>query len=191
MRKAFTLIEVLVALLSVSIITLFSFDYLSNTITVKNQLTFQTTKQQKYTNAINIVRLDLMQLTRMPMKDLNGRFTGVTFFGNNENELMTFISLGASSQNNIVSKLRRITYVFENGKLIRKSSPSNRPSTLTSEKLLFENIEDLTISFSDSWGEGKYDQWPNNNDPLDTVPRYIFLDITIDGDEFSYLLSSF
>lgn len=191
MRKAFTLIEILVALLSVSIITLFSFDYLSNTITVKNQLTFQTTKQQKYTNAINIVRLDLMQLTRMPMKDLNGRFTGVTFFGNNENELMTFISLGASSQNNIVSKLRRITYVFENGKLIRKSSPSNRPSTLTSEKLLFENIEDLTISFSDSWGEGKYDQWPNSNYPLDTVPRYIFLDITIDGDEFSYLLSSF
>ena len=104
---------------------------------------------------------------------------------------MTFISLGASSQNNIVSKLRRITFFFENGKLIIKSSPSNRPSTLTSEKLLFENIEDLTISFSDSWGEGKYDQWPNNNYPLDTVPRYIFLDITIDGDDFSYLLSSF
>ena len=69
MRKAFTLIEILVALLSVSIITLFSFDYLSNTITVKNQLTSQTTKQQKYTNAINAIRLDLMQLTRMPMKD--------------------------------------------------------------------------------------------------------------------------
>ena len=68
MRKAFTLIEILVALLSVSIITLFSFDYLSNTITVKNQLTSQTTKQQKYTNAINAIRLDLMQLTRMPMK---------------------------------------------------------------------------------------------------------------------------
>ena len=191
MRKAFTLIEILVALLSVSIITLFSFDYLSNTITVKNQLTSQTTKQQKYTNAINAIRLDLMQLTRMPMKDLNGRYTGVTFFGNNENELMTFISLGASSQNDIVSKLRRITYVFENGQLIRKSSPSNRPSALTSEKLLFENIENLTISFSDSWEEGKYDQWPNNNYPSDTVPRYIFLDITIDGDDFSYLLSSF
>jgi len=191
MRKAFTLIEILVALLSVSIITLFSFDYLSNTITVKNQLTFQTTKQQKYTNAINAIRLDLMQLTRMPMKDLNGRYTGVTFFGNYENELMTFISLGASSQNDIVSKLRRITYVFENGQLIRKSSPSNRPSALTSEKLLFKNIENLTISFSDSWEEGKYNQWPNNNYPLDAVPRYIFLDITIDGDEFSYLLSSF
>ena len=191
MRKAFTLIEILVALLSVSIITLFSFDYLSNTITVKNQLTSQTTKQQKYTNAINAIRLDLMQLTRMPMKDLNGRYTGVTFFGNNENELMTFISLSASSQNDTVSKLRRITYVFENGKLIRKSSPSNRPSALTSEKLLFENIENLTISFSDSWEEGKYDQWPNNNYPSDTVPRYIFLDITIDGDDFSYLLSSF
>ena len=191
MRKAFTLIEILVALLSVSIITLFSFDYLSNTITVKNQLTFQTTKQQKYTNAINAIRLDLMQLTRMPMKDLNGRYTGVTFFGNYENELMTFISLGASSQNDIVSKLRRITYVFENGQLIRKSSPSNRPSALTSEKLLFKNIENLTISFSDSWEEGKYNQWPSNNYPLDAVPRYIFLDITIDGDEFSYLLSSF
>ena len=191
MRKAFTLIEILVALLSVSIITLFSFDYLSNTITVKNQLTSQTTKQQKYTNAINAIRLDLMQLTRMPMKDLNGRYTGVTFFGNNENELMTFISLSASSQNDTVSKLRRITYVFENGQLIRKSSPSNRPSALTSEKLLFENIENLTISFSDSWEEGKYDQWPNNNYPSDTVPRYIFLDITIDGDDFSYLLSSF
>ena len=47
MRKAFTLIEVLVALLSVSIISLFSFDYLSNTITVKNQLTF---KQQNNRN---------------------------------------------------------------------------------------------------------------------------------------------
>lgn len=104
---------------------------------------------------------------------------------------MAFISLGASSQNDIVTKLRRITYVFENGQLIRKSSPSNRPSALTSEKLLFENIEDLTISFSDSWGEGKYNQWPNNNYPLDTVPKYIFLDVTVDGDEFSYLLSSF
>ena len=191
MRKAFTLIEILVALLSVSIITLFSFDYLSNTITVKNQLTYQTTKQQKYTNAINAIRLDLMQLTRMPMKDLNGRYTGITFFGNNENELMTFISLGASSKNTIGSKLRRITYVFENSQLIRKSSPSNRPSALAREKILFDNIENMTISFSDSWGEGKYDQWPNNNHPLDTVPRYIFLDITIDGDEFSYLLSSF
>ena len=120
-----------------------------------------------------------MQLTRMPMKDPNGRYTGVTFFGNYENELMTFISLGASSQNNTVSKLRRITYVFENGQLIRKSSPSNRPSALTSEKLLFENIENLTISFSDSWEEGKYNQWPNNNYPLDTVPRYIFLSKSI------------
>lgn len=191
MRKAFTLIEILVALLSVSIITLFSFDYLSNTIAVKNQLTYQTTKQQKYTNAINVMRLDLMQLTRMPLKDLNGRYTGITFFGNNDNELLSFTSMSASSQNDAVSKIRRIIYVFENGKLIRKTSPSNRPSAITSEKLLFENIDDLSISFSDSWEEGKYDQWPNNNYPLDTVPRYIFLDITVDGDEFSYLLSSF
>ena len=122
MRKAFTLIEILVALLSVSIITLFSFDYLSNTITVKNQLTSQTTKQQKYTNAINAIRLDLMQLTRMPMKDLNGRYTGVTFFGNNENELMTFISLSAS-----IDALSDINVINSFSLLPKNVTPVYRP----------------------------------------------------------------
>lgn len=190
MKKGFTIIEILVALLSISIISLFSFEYLANTVRIKDSLSNQSTIQQKYMNAINIMRLDLMQLVRVPIKDVNGRQTNAVFFGSNDKEIMSFVAFIGSSEDFNESKLRRIEYRYENNNLYRSTSPSNRPSKKLSNELLYQNIDGLKISFREDLDDN-YNQWPNNNNSIDAVPRYVVLELTIDGTERTIILSSF
>ena len=60
-KQGFTLIEILIALLAASIISIMSFDYLSNSVFLKERVEQNINLNNKHFNAINILRLDLMQ----------------------------------------------------------------------------------------------------------------------------------
>ena len=49
-------------------------------------------------NAINIIRLDLLQAVHI-MKDTNGRDLNISFIGNLDDSLMTFVSLNVADHN--------------------------------------------------------------------------------------------
>ena len=61
MKSGFTIIEILVALLSVTLISLFSYQYLSNTSLVKDRLEKFISEDTKKNNAVNFMRIDLIQ----------------------------------------------------------------------------------------------------------------------------------
>ena len=68
-KQGFTLIEILIALLAASIISIMSFDYLSNSVFLKERVEQNINLNNKHFNAINILRLDLMQSVPFQMKD--------------------------------------------------------------------------------------------------------------------------
>ena len=69
MKSGFTIIEILVALLSVTLISLFSYQYLSNTSLVKDRLEKFISEDTKKNNAVNFMRIDLIQSVHFFMKD--------------------------------------------------------------------------------------------------------------------------
>ena len=78
-KQGFTLIEILIALLAASIISIMSFDYLSNSVFLKERVEQNINLNNKHFNAINILRLDLMQSVPFQMKDTTGRDLNVSF----------------------------------------------------------------------------------------------------------------
>ena len=98
MRSGFTIIEVLVALLAASIIALMSFEYLSNVVNLETKVKIKISKDRDELNTGNIIRLDLLQSIPFLFKDEAGRKVSTPFFGNQNNTLMSFVSLSTSFQ---------------------------------------------------------------------------------------------
>ena len=96
LTKGFTLIEILVALLAASIISIMSFEFLSNSVFLKERVDSNIERDSEHINTINTIRLDLMQAVPFNMKDHNGRNLELSFIGNSSNRLMTFVSLSTS-----------------------------------------------------------------------------------------------
>ena len=92
-KQGFTLIEILIALLAASIISIMSFDYLSNSVFLKERVEQNINLNNKHFNAINILRLDLMQSVPFQMKDTTGRDLNVSFIGGKDDQILKFITL--------------------------------------------------------------------------------------------------
>jgi prepilin-type N-terminal cleavage/methylation domain len=158
--KGFTLIEILVALLAASIISIMSFEFLSNSVFLKERVDANIKRDSDHMNTINTIRLDLMQAVPFDMKDQNGRELEVSFIGNSLDRVMTFVSLSTSDHLQITSKLRRVIYLYEDNQLIRVTTLSNKEQVEISRKTLIKNVENLEIRFGEELDEAEID-WPN------------------------------
>lgn len=189
--KGFTLIEILVALLAASIISIMSFEFLSNSVFLKERVDANIKRDSDHMNTINTIRLDLMQAVPFDMKDQNGRELNVSFIGNSSNRVMTFVSLSTSDHLQAISKLRRVIYLYENNQLIRVTTLSNKEQAEISRKTLIENVENLEIRFGEELDEAEID-WPNlkHNSSI-KFPKYIFLTYEIENSVYKQVFSTF
>jgi len=189
--KGFTLIEILVALLAASIISIMSFEFLSNSVFLKERVDANIKRDSDHMNTINTIRLDLMQAVPFDMKDQNGRDLNVSFIGNSLNRVMTFVSLSTSDHLQAISKLRRVIYLYENNQLIRVTTLSNKEQAEISRKTLIENVENLEIRFGEELDEAEID-WPNlkHNSNI-KFPKYIFLTYEIENSVYKQVFSTF
>ena len=189
--KGFTLIEILVALLAASIISIMSFEFLSNSVFLKERVDASIKKDSDHMNTINTIRLDLMQAVPFDMKDQNGRELNVSFIGNSSNRVMTFVSLSTSDHLQTISKLRRVIYLYENNQLIRVTTLSNKEQVEISRETLIEGIENLEIRFGEELDEAEID-WPNlkHNSSI-KFPKYIFLTYEIENSNYRQIFSAF
>ena len=189
--KGFTLIEILVALLAASIISIMSFEFLSNSVFLKERVDANIKRDSDHMNTINTIRLDLMQAVPFNMKDQNGRDLNVSFIGNSLNRVMTFVSLSTSDHLQAISKLRRVIYLYENNQLIRVTTLSNKEQAEISRKTLIENVENLEIRFGEELDEAEID-WPNlkHNSSI-KFPKYIFLTYEIENSVYKQVFSTF
>ena len=189
--KGFTLIEILVALLAASIISIMSFEFLSNSVFLKERVDANIKRDSDHMNTINTIRLDLMQAVPFDMKDQNGRELKVSFVGNSLNRVMTFVSLSTSDHLQTTSKLRRVIYLYEDNQLIRVTTLSNKEQVETSRKILIKNVENLEIRFGEELDEAEID-WPNlkHNSNI-KFPKYIFLTYEIENSIYKQVFSTF
>lgn len=97
MNKGFTLLEVLIALLAAAIISIMSFEFLSNTIFLKDRIDKSIQDDSKHSQAIHLMRLDLMQAVPFKMKDSNLNNLNTSFIGSNNERLLTFVALDRKS----------------------------------------------------------------------------------------------
>ena len=190
-KKGFTLIEILVALLVASLISIMSFQFLSNSVFLKDRVDESMNNDSNHMNAINIIRLDLLQAVPFIMKDTNGRDLNMSFIGNLDDSLMTFVSLNAADHNQTVSKLRRISYLYQDNELIRLVTLSNNDQVELSRKTLVSGIENLELRFGQELDDSEI-EWPSINYNEDLLfPRYIFLSYSIDKIDYKQVFSTF
>jgi type II secretory pathway component PulJ len=189
MKSGFTIIEILVALLSVTLISLFSYHYLSNTSLVKDRLEQFISEDTKTNNAINFMRIDLIQSIYFFMKDRNGRPLDSVFIGDQSNNSMMFVSMNGDSFDSRFSNLRRVKYVVEENKLLRVTALANKEDKVLSKTVLLENLDYLKFSYSDDLSifVNEWQSVQKNN----TFPKFIIVEYSINDEIYKYTLSTF
>ena len=71
MKSGFTLLEVLIALLAAALISIMSFDFLANTIFLKERIDDSIANDSKHSKAIHLMRLVMIQAIPFKLKDQN------------------------------------------------------------------------------------------------------------------------
>ena len=112
MQKGFTLLEVLIALLVAALISIMSFDFLSNTVFLKDRVDSSIESDSKHSRAIHALRLDMMQAVPFKMKDQNYNNLNVSLIGSNSERILTFVSLNTNDLTLTGSNLRRVTVSY-------------------------------------------------------------------------------
>ena len=189
-KQGFTLIEILIALLAASIISIMSFDYLSNSVFLKERVEQNINLNNKHFNAINILRLDLMQSVPFQMKDTSGRDLNVSFIGGKDDQILKFITLNSSDTSNSYSKLRRVTYIYKDNTLSRQTTLVNKEDKILSNRLLLEDIYNLEFKYGQE-AESLIDEWPNIDSTDKNAPEYILMEYTLDNNKYTQLFSTF
>ena len=189
-KQGFTLIEILIALLAASIISIMSFDYLSNSVFLKERVEQSINLNNKHFNAINILRLDLMQSVPFQMKDTTGRDLNVSFIGGKDDQILKFITLNSSDTSNSHSKLRRVTYIYKNSTLSRQTTLVNKEDKILSNRILLEDISNLEFKYGQE-AESLIDEWPNIDSTDKNAPEYILMEYTLGNNKYTQLFSTF
>jgi len=190
-RSGFTLIEVIIALLAAALISIMSFDFLSNTVFLKERIDKSISIDSKHSKAFHLMRLDMIQAVPYKLKDQNFNNLNYVFVGSNDERVMTFVALTSSDTSNTKSKLRRVIYKYKNNELIRLTTLANNENIITSEEVLLSGIENMKIYFGEELDDLS-DIYPNLNTTESKVfPQYVILEYDINDKKFNQVMGFF
>ena len=191
MKSGFTLIEVLIALLAAALISIMSFDFLANTIFLKERIDNSISNDSKHSKAIHLMRLDMIQAVPFKLKDQNYNNLNNVFIGSNEERILTFVSLSSSDISITNSKLRRIIYRVKDRNLVRTTTLANNENVVLSEEILLSNIDKFQIYFGDSLDD-MTDIYPGISVAENSsFPQFVVLNYEINERVFSQIMGFF
>ena len=191
MKSGFTLLEVLIALLAAALISIMSFDFLANTIFLKERVDNSISNDSKHSKAIHLMRLDMIQAIPFKLKDQNYNSLNNVIIGSNEERILTFVSLSSSDISITNSKLRRIIYRVKDRNLIRTTTLANNENVVLSEEILLSNIDKFQISFGDSLDD-MTDIYPGISIAENSsFPQFVVLNYEIDDKGFNQIMGFF
>lgn len=191
MKNGFTLLEVLIALLAAALISIMSFDFLSNTIFLKDRIDNSISEDSKHSKAIHLMRLDMMQAVPFKLKDQNFNNLNNVFIGSNNERILTFVALTTSDIGILSSKLRRIIYRYNNNNLIRTTTLANNENIVLSEEILLSEIENLEIYFGDSLDD-LVEIYPGLNIVENNIfPEFVILNYRINDKKYNQIMGFF
>ena len=171
-RKGFTIIEVLISLVILSIITLITSNILKSSLDTEST----TTKHLNSIKSINLssskIRRDLRQIVNIKSRDFFGNKMNGSFIYDERSNSMIFNSYVRSISEGI-SPIKRIEYIYQDSFLKRRqyftSNPYNQDEFV--ESILLTDIEEFNVSLFDydNW----HSSWPIKNNQSSKIPTLV------------------
>ena len=188
LRSGFTLIEVLIAIIIMTVIAVISTNILQSSLSSR-EFTNQSLERIKKINlASNLVRRDFRQSVNVPMKDLYGQPLKATFLSPEGSKRIIFTVL-VNRYSEETSGVRRVEYLFNDNSFIRRQYFAGNPysSSDYSESVLFKDIDDVKISFSD--GIKWVNSWPLDELTQRSIPRLIQIQLMQNNKSIEWIIS--
>ena len=187
MKKGFTLIEVLISLVILSIIAIVSTNFLQSSIDLRNQSKSKVDDIKVFNLGVSTIRRDLMSTVNLPMRDNFGNQLP-NFIGSNTDKKITFLGF-INRIDSSRSSISRIEYLFDDTKFIRRVYFTSDPYDYDDhiDSVIFDNIDDVEISFlSDNrW----FTEWPAGQTAAYKIPKLVKIEINDKDRDFEIIIN--
>ena len=187
MKKGFTLIEVLISLVILSIIAIVSSNFLQSSIDLRNQSKSKVDDIKVFNLGVSTIRRDLMSTVNLPMRDNFGNQLP-NFIGSNTDKKITFLGF-INRIDSSRSSISRIEYLFDDTKFIRRVYFTADPYDYDDhiDSVIFNNIDDVEISFlSDNrW----FTEWPAGQTAAYKIPKLVRIEINDKDRDFEIIIN--
>ena len=190
MFKGFTLIEVLISLVILSIITVITSTFLQSSIQSK-EIVFSQSAQTLRVNLLgDTLREDIANAVNVSLIDTRGEPQPHTFESSLNADSFIFTTKVRAGKN-FSDSLARIEYLFDGSRFLRKqfyaSAPANSDDFF--QTILLNNVTNVSLEFSDknSWSPS----WPKNTIDEQKFPQLIRIYIEQDqGKSYTWVINS-
>ena len=187
MKKGFTLIEVLISLVILSIIAIVSTNFLQSSIDLRNQSKSKVDDIKVFNLGVSTIRRDIMSTVNLPMRDNFGNQLP-NFIGSNTDKKITFLGF-INRIDSSRSSISRIEYLFDDTKFIRRVYFTADPYDYDDhiDSVIFDNIDDVEISFlSDNrW----FTEWPAGQTAAYKIPKLVKIEINDKDRDFEIIIN--
>lgn len=187
-KKGFTIIEVLVTLIILSMIAIISSNILQSSLESEKVSSLRLNSIKELNLASSILRRDIRQIANVSIKDFYGNKINGTFISELGSENLMFTTK-VKSFSNEVSPLKRVQYVIENKNFIRKQYYSSNPYNQDefTKSIIINDIDNLKLSFLN---ENKWHQsWPVSPITSKKIPTLIKIEFRLDNKDYSWVIN--
>ena len=187
MNRGFTIIEVLISLVILSIITLITSNILKSSLDTQYQTSSHLNKIKDINLSSSKIRRDLRQIVNITSRDFYGNNMSGSFVANQGTNSIIFNS-NIRSVANDVSPIKRIEYIFEDRQIKRRQYFSSNPYDQNQyiESSILTNIDELNFNFLslDKW----HSSWPINETSSKKIPRLIKIEFILDKKPYVWII---
>ena len=187
-NKGFTIIEVLVTLIILSMIAIITSNILQSSLESEKISSQRLNSIKELNLASSILRRDIRQIANVSIKDFYGNKINGTFISELGSENLMFTTK-VKSFSNEVSPLKRVQYVIENKNFIRKQYYSSNPYNQDeyTKSIIINDIDNLKLSFLN---ENKWHQsWPVSSITSKKIPTLIKIEFILDNKDYSWVIN--
>ena len=187
-NKGFTIIEVLVTLIILSLIAIITSNILQSSLESEKISSQRLNSIKELNLASSILRRDIRQIANVSIKDFYGNKINGTFISELGSENLMFTTK-VKSFSNEVSPLKRVQYVIENKNFIRKQYYSSNPYNQDefTKSIIINDIDNLKLSFLN---ENKWHQsWPVSPITSKKIPILIKIEFRLDNKDYSWVIN--
>ena len=187
-NKGFTIIEVLVTLIILSMIAIITSNILQSSLESEKISSQRLNSIKELNLASSILRRDIRQIANVSIKDFYGNKINGTFISELGSENLMFTTK-VKSFSNEVSPLKRVQYVIENKNFIRKQYYSSNPynQDVFTKSIIINDIDNLKLSFLN---ENKWHQsWPVSPITSKKIPTLIKIEFRLDNKDYSWVIN--
>ena len=187
-NKGFTIIEVLVTLIILSMIAIITSNILQSSLKSEKISSQRLNSIKELNLASSILRRDIRQIANVSIKDFYGNKINGTFISELGSENLMFTTK-VKSFSNEVSPLKRVQYVIENKNFIRKQYYSSNPYNQDeyTKSIIINDIDNLKLSFLN---ENKWHQsWPVSPITSKKIPTLIKIEFRLDNKDYSWVIN--